>query len=274
MMRFWLAGVVAAVSTALLFEGALCRLRSGEPCSTFYMDRYYTPRFIDAAAANDLECMKEFRAAGDDINAGTKFETMAIEELCYDTYLEGLKLMISWGAKFYRALDQSVCRGQPQCVKVLLEAGATWGREAEIPCSCIQYDCDDNTKKIIKDLLDGGTGGGDGSGYSCGVLYDTDFPSSFGILNDGKQDITDTNGECCALCTSNPWCESWTRIKSDTEYNSEGECWLRNYVPTGVRNDNTDSGHKARIPKQSNFAPDDVSEGSAAGRSAAASHVQ
>ncbi|GMH33268.1 hypothetical protein BSKO_01102 [Bryopsis sp. KO-2023] len=274
MMRFWLACVVAAVSIALLFEGALCRERSGEPCSTFYTDGYYTPRFLYAAAANDVECMKEFRAAGDDINAGTKFETMAIEELCYDSHLEGLKLMISWGAKFYRALDQSVCRGQPQCVKVLLEAGATWGREAEDPCTCTRYGCDDNTKKRIKDLLDGGSGGGDTSGYSCGVLFNTDFPSTEGILNDGTQDITDTDGECCAMCTSNPWCEVWTRIKSSTEYNTEGECWLRSYVPNGVSNDNTDSGYKALIPKQSNFAPDDVSEGSADGFSAAASHVQ
>ncbi|GMH33295.1 hypothetical protein BSKO_01129 [Bryopsis sp. KO-2023] len=235
MMRFWLAGVVAAVSIALVFEGALCRERSGEPCSTFYTDGYYTPRFIYAAEHYDLECMKEFHAAGDNINRGTKFETVAIEALCYDTRLEGLKLMISWGAKFYRALDVSVCRAQVQCVQVLVEAGAVFGRMPPTePCTCAEGGCDDATYRRIEGLLGGG--GGSGGGNSCGLLDNTDFPSSWGVLNDGRKDRTNSNGDCCAKCASNPSCAVWTRI------DVSGECWLRKYAPKAKARDGATSG--------------------------------
>ncbi|GMH33286.1 hypothetical protein BSKO_01120 [Bryopsis sp. KO-2023] len=272
-------GVVAAVSIALVFEGALCLQRSGESCSSFYTGGYDDHRFFQAVRAHDLECMKEFHAAGDNINRGLKFGAKPIEALCYDTNLEGLKLMISWGAKFFRALDQSVCRGQPQCVKVLLEAGAVFGRMPHPePCSCRRYDCDDGIKNIVKDLLtcavwtrvaksSGGSQAGEcwlrehvpkgkkadglNSGRNaCSILSPgTDFPSEDGHVNQGVVDITKNNEECCKLCNADTRCEAWTRIKSDTEYNREGECWLRSYVPNGVLNDNTDSGRKAPVPK-------------------------
>lgn len=38
----------------------------------------------------------------------------------------------------------------------------------------------------------------------CKVQDGVDYPSSKGIINDGKKEITSSDGECCAKCASNP----------------------------------------------------------------------
>ncbi|GMH33269.1 hypothetical protein BSKO_01103 [Bryopsis sp. KO-2023] len=216
MMRFWLACVVAAVSIALLFEGAQCQ------CSATYKKGYYTTRFLAVAKACDIKCMKEFHAAGDNINAGSKFDYKPIDALVDRNCIEGLKLMVSWGAKFHYALDESVCNGCFECVKVGL---------AKVLC---QYEF-----KLFGTLFLGlfvflqpqfcefNAGGL----FTCGVLEDFDFPSTEGILNDGKQDITANDKECCEMCASNPSCAVWTRVTKAFDGKKVGECWLRNFNP-------------------------------------------
>lgn len=103
------------------------------------------------------------------------------------------------------------------------------------------------------------------------VAYNIDYPSSDGLLNDGRQNILSNNRECKELCDAtsgilllcaqnctNSWhhcipyelhlvtavgCKAWTRIKRTVSGGSrEGECWLRNYQPASEECSTCDSG--------------------------------
>lgn len=119
----------------------------------------------------------------------------------------------------------------------------------------------------------------------CTVVTQTDFPSKNGVLNDGIKDITASDDMCCKLCTDRSgrykslvlWCicnlnalhgwilqtvlndmvfwiffldcQAWTRIQRKTQWNKEGECWLRSFVPPGKPCSFCNSGFKAGTSK-------------------------
>ncbi|GMH37234.1 hypothetical protein BSKO_05107 [Bryopsis sp. KO-2023] len=76
----------------------------------------------------------------------------------------------------------------------------------------------------------------------CGTMFNVDFPSGAGILNNGNNDITATNGECCEKCASHPACKVWTRIKGNFGGSTSGECWLRSFRPAQKACSYCDSG--------------------------------
>lgn len=106
-------------------------------------------------------------------------------------------------------------------------------------------------------------------GSSCGkILSSTDMKAAT-PLNDGKRDITASNGECCALCDGNPECKSWTRIKEATSSNAEGECWLRDHVPEQSECAHCDSGVKETSGDADEVSEDELDQCEADGKFAA-----
>ncbi|GMH37719.1 hypothetical protein BSKO_05592 [Bryopsis sp. KO-2023] len=94
-------------------------------------------------------------------------------------------------------------------------------------------------------------------GTSCRILMGIDLPSE-STINNGSEDITGSDAECCSLCDSRSDCNAWTRITRDTEWNQEGECWMRNSVPGKVNKDFTNSGVKSGGGSASAFGDGDA----------------
>lgn len=49
-----------------------------------------------------------------------------------------------------------------------------------------------------------------------------------------------------------PDCKVWTRITDDTEFNTKGQCWLRNSTNGQKITNFTNSGVKEALPKLQN----------------------
>lgn len=246
-MRISPAAAVAVLLIALASQGVLSGdpRPEGEACSSFYQSsrRGFGTRFEKATENGDLTCMKEFHNAGDDVDRWNRFGYASIHSTAFAGNIEALKLLIQFGADLNRvtqdgtALQIAACRGYLDYVKLLLSAGADKtlvDPNSETPLSkvCQCQSCDDATAKQLRDLLGGG----------CAIQSNTDYPSDNGILNNGKNDITSTNEECCQLCANNPRCKVWTRIKGTPGGSTVGECWLREFVPASKQCSWCDSG--------------------------------
>ncbi|GMH37259.1 hypothetical protein BSKO_05132 [Bryopsis sp. KO-2023] len=234
--------VAAFVLISLGLHGASCARRpDGEPCSFYNVDKNSSAgrrgglgnRFQLATEEADLVCMREFHAAGDNVNSGNRFGATPVHSSAYIGSIDALKLLIEFGADLNRvhpldgtALSAAGCRGFLEFVKVLLAAGADKSitnidNESPLWKVCQCSSCSDATKRELRNLLGGG----------CSIISNFDFPSKQGILNNGKNDITSTNEECCTKCANNPSCKVWTRIKSSAGGSAVGECWLRSFRP-------------------------------------------
>ncbi|GMH33296.1 hypothetical protein BSKO_01130 [Bryopsis sp. KO-2023] len=230
-------GFLAAVFIALAWHGALCRpRRDGESCSSAFQPSHkgFGTPFHQATDYGDLECMKEFHAAGADVDAWDRNGEAPILATAFDGNVEALKLLIEFGANLNKVqystgtpLAAAACRGFLEYVKVILAAGAdkSFTNNAGVHpldevCKC--GNCSDDTAKQLRDLLGGG----------CAIMAGVDFPSQTGILNNGKNDITKTNEECCQKCANHPSCKVWTRIKDPIGGSQIGECWLRDFKPS------------------------------------------
>lgn len=66
---------------------------------------------------------------------------------------------------------------------------------------------------------------------SCQAKSGVDLNGGIKPMNDGRQTIVQTTGECCNLCKKTDGCKAWTWISEKTEFNPKGACWMRNAVP-------------------------------------------
>lgn len=310
----------------LLMVMAVKGAHAAKSCSEQYKNsvKGFNTRLQYAVDDNNYSCVKEFLDAGDDPNRWNRFGARAVSDAAISGNADIMKLLLEYGANADGAyageppINLAACRGHEAVVKVLVEAGVSKARRgrdgktaAETACTCVEggscpkdailsllasknpgvsfntdypssdgilnngandltssnMECWELCSKTqgckawtrIKQTQPNGSKAGecwlrnyepepkncdycDSGVTECAVLYNTDYPSQGGVLNSGKNELTANNAECCALCRANPKCKAWTRIKSSTEYNQEGECWLRDYIPDRKYSGVSDSG--------------------------------
>lgn len=88
------------------------------------------------------------------------------------------------------------------------------------------------------------SGGSSSGGSSCSVQWGVDLRGGT-VINNGKNEITGSDSECCEKCNARSDCKAWTRLRYSNDGSQEGECWLRSSFSFQRNRDATNSGTKS-----------------------------